>query len=58
MRLRDRHIRVNVVSPGVVPTPGYDSFRFSKEQMAAFLQAESAATPLGRVGRPEDGIGR
>jgi NAD(P)-dependent dehydrogenase (short-subunit alcohol dehydrogenase family) len=52
--LRDRQIRVNVISPGTVPTPGYDSFRLTEEQMAGFLNAQSAATPLGRLGRPEE----
>lgn len=52
--LKGRQIRVNVVSPGTVPTPGYDSFHFTKEQMAGFLQEQSEATPLGRVGRPEE----
>lgn len=52
--LRDREIRVNVISPGTVPTPGYDSFRLTEEQMAGFLSAQSAATPLGRLGRPEE----
>lgn len=52
--LRDRQIRVNVISPGTVPTPGYDSFRLTQEQMAGFLNAQSAATPLGRLGRPEE----
>jgi NAD(P)-dependent dehydrogenase (short-subunit alcohol dehydrogenase family) len=52
--LRDRHIRVNVISPGTVPTPGYDRFHLTEEQMADFLGAQSAATPLGRLGRPEE----
>ena len=54
MDLKDRQIRVNVISPGTVPTPGYDSFRLTEEQMAGFLNAQSAATPLGRLGRPEE----
>jgi NAD(P)-dependent dehydrogenase (short-subunit alcohol dehydrogenase family) len=52
--LKDSQIRVNVVSPGTIPTPGYDSLGLSKEQMAGFLDAQSTATPLGRVGRPEE----
>ncbi len=52
--LRDRGIRVNVVSPGTVPTPAYDSLGLTKEQMAGFLQAQIAATPAGRVGRAEE----
>lgn len=52
--LRDRQIRVNVVSPGTIPTPGYDSFHLTEEEMAAFLRTQSEATPMGRVGRPEE----
>jgi NAD(P)-dependent dehydrogenase (short-subunit alcohol dehydrogenase family) len=52
--LRNRQIRVNVISPGTVPTPGYDSFHLTEEQMAGFLNAQSAVTPLGRLGRPEE----
>ncbi|HLG84599.1 MAG TPA: SDR family oxidoreductase [Bradyrhizobium sp.] len=52
--LRERGIRVNVVSPGTVPTPAYDGLGLTKEQMAGFLQAQTAATPAGRVGRPEE----
>jgi NAD(P)-dependent dehydrogenase (short-subunit alcohol dehydrogenase family) len=52
--LKDRQIRVNVVSPGTIPTPGYDSLGLTKEQMAGFLDAQSKATPLGRVGRPDE----
>ncbi len=51
--LKDRQIRVNVVSPGTVPTPAYDSrLGLTKEQMARFIEAQSVAAPLGRVGRP------
>ena len=45
---------MNVVSPGTVPTPAYDSLGLTKEQMAGFLQAQIAATPAGRVGRAEE----
>lgn len=52
--LKERRIRVNAVSPGTIPTPGYDGLGLTKEQMAGFLDAQSAATPLGRVGMPEE----
>ena len=50
--LRDRKIRVNVVSPGTVPTPAYDNFGMTDEQMAGFLKGHSDVAPVGRVGRP------
>ena len=52
--LKGRGIRVNVVSPGVVPTPAYDTFGMSQEQTAGFLEAMKATIPLGRVGTPEE----
>lgn len=52
--LSSRKIRVNAVSPGSVPTPGYDQLGLNKEQMEAFLQLQSELTPLGRVGTPEE----
>jgi NAD(P)-dependent dehydrogenase (short-subunit alcohol dehydrogenase family) len=52
--LKDRQIRVNVVSPGTVPTPGYDQLGLSKEQMAGFIASQAAVIPLGRVGVPDE----
>jgi NAD(P)-dependent dehydrogenase (short-subunit alcohol dehydrogenase family) len=46
--LKGRNIRVNVVSPGTVVTPGY---KFSDEQINAF---EASAAPLGRTGTPDE----
>jgi NAD(P)-dependent dehydrogenase (short-subunit alcohol dehydrogenase family) len=54
MDLKGRGIRVNVVSPGPVPTPGYNNFGMSKEKMAGFLEAMTATIPLGRVGVPDE----
>jgi NAD(P)-dependent dehydrogenase (short-subunit alcohol dehydrogenase family) len=50
--LRDRKIRVNVVSPGTVPTPAYDKFGMTDDQMADFLKGHSDVAPVGRVGSP------
>ncbi|MDX2168287.1 MAG: SDR family oxidoreductase [Deltaproteobacteria bacterium] len=53
--LRARRIRVNVVSPGTVVTPGYkDSLGLNDEQIRA-MEADAAATaPLGRAGTPDE----
>ncbi len=48
--LRERKIRVNVVSPGLVPTPAYDYLGITEEILAAELHK----IPLGRVGIPDD----
>ena len=52
--LKDRQIRVNVVSPGTVPTPGYDQLGLTKEQMVGFIASQAAVIPLGRVGVPDE----
>ncbi|HEY9661267.1 MAG TPA: SDR family oxidoreductase, partial [Allocoleopsis sp.] len=46
--LKDRQIRVNVVSPGVVPTPSYYRLGLTDEQFPV------SAIPLGRVGTTDD----
>ncbi len=52
--LKGRNIRVNVVSPGVVPTPGYDGFGLTKEQLRGFVDAQVATIPMGRVGTTDE----
>ena len=52
--LKGRGIRVNVVSPGAVPTPAYDTFGMSKEQLEGFVEGMKATVPLGRVGTPDE----
>jgi 3-oxoacyl-[acyl-carrier protein] reductase len=46
-----RKIRVNAVSPGLVATEGVESAGFRGTQ---FEEQAVAATPLGRIGQPED----
>lgn len=55
--LKGRGIRVNAISPGVVPTPGYDLLGLTKEQIQGFVDVQVQTIPLGRVGTPEE-IGR
>ncbi len=53
--LKDRKIRVNVVAPGTVPTPGYKTqLGMTDEQIEQFATQASATTPLGRTGKPEE----
>ena len=52
--LKSRKIRVNVVSPGTVITPGYKNAGLSDEQIVQIEAEAAAATPLGRVGTPEE----
>jgi len=51
VELRPR--RVNAVSPGVIDTPWWDR-RLPEDQKQAAFAKFAAATPAGRVGRPED----
>jgi NAD(P)-dependent dehydrogenase (short-subunit alcohol dehydrogenase family) len=51
--LRERGIRVNVVSPGTVVTPAYKTL-MTDEQIEGFTAQAAATTPLGRVGTPDE----
>lgn len=52
---KGRGIRVNVISPGVVVTPGYQSeLGMTNEQIEAFKAEAAETTPLGRTGTPEE----
>jgi NAD(P)-dependent dehydrogenase (short-subunit alcohol dehydrogenase family) len=49
--LKDRKIRVNAISPGLVPTPGYqNSLGMKQEQVDQFVQGSISGIPLGRPG--------
>lgn len=52
--LKERKIRVNAISPGVVPTPGYNLMGLSEEQVQEFVANQVDTIPLGRVGTPEE----
>jgi NAD(P)-dependent dehydrogenase (short-subunit alcohol dehydrogenase family) len=53
--LKGRNIRVNVVSPGTVVTPGYKTeLGMTDEQITEFVARAAAATPLGRAGTPDE----
>ncbi|HEX8235398.1 MAG TPA: SDR family oxidoreductase [Abditibacteriaceae bacterium] len=53
--LKERHIRVNVVSPGVIITPGYkNELGLSDEQIGQMKEQTAATNPLGRVGTPDE----
>ncbi|HHT7392524.1 SDR family NAD(P)-dependent oxidoreductase [Klebsiella aerogenes] len=53
--LKGRNIRVNTISPGVVPTEGYSNEQnMSDNDIAAYAERVSAEIPAGRVGSTED----
>ena len=53
--LKERKIRVNAISPGVVPTPGYNtSLGMTQEQVDQFVQSSIGNIPLGRPGTTDE----
>jgi NAD(P)-dependent dehydrogenase (short-subunit alcohol dehydrogenase family) len=53
--LKERKIRVNAISPGVVPTPGYNtSLGLTNEQVDQFVQNSLGGIPLGRAGTTDE----
>lgn len=52
--LKDRKIRVNVISPGPIDTPGLSSLARTEEQKNALYQQLASAVPLGRLGKPKE----
>ena len=53
--LKQRRIRVNVVAPGTVVTPGYKTeLGMTDDQIRQFDAQAAAAAPLGRTGTPDE----
>ena len=54
LELAPRRIRVNVISPGPINTPGLDSLTASEEQRRQFKAEIAGRVPLGRLGDPDE----
>src|SRR6478609_10282768 len=52
--LKDRHIRVNGVSPGVTETPGLNELFGGGDQAQGTKDFLAGLIPLGRIGQPEE----
>jgi NAD(P)-dependent dehydrogenase (short-subunit alcohol dehydrogenase family) len=52
--LKDRHIRVNAISPGVTETAGLNDLFGGGEQAQGTKDWLAAQIPAGRIGRPEE----
>jgi NAD(P)-dependent dehydrogenase (short-subunit alcohol dehydrogenase family) len=53
--LKDLKIRVNAISPGVVPTPGYNtSLGMTQDQVDQWVQSAIGHIPLGRPGTTDE----
>jgi NAD(P)-dependent dehydrogenase (short-subunit alcohol dehydrogenase family) len=54
LELKDRRIRVNVLSPGPVNTPILAKLGVAPEARPEFEAQTAQAIPLGRLGRPDE----
>jgi len=52
--LKDRKIRVNVVSPGPIDTPGVDGLVQDEEQAKQLKASLAQQVPLGRIGEADE----
>jgi NAD(P)-dependent dehydrogenase (short-subunit alcohol dehydrogenase family) len=52
--LKDRGIRVNVVSPGPIDTPGLTGLAKTEEERKAIVSQLVSSVPLGRLGQPDE----
>ncbi len=52
--LKERKIRVNVISPGPIDTPGLSGVAPDPAALAAMMAGMAAQVPLGRVGAPDE----
>lgn len=52
--LKDRKIRANVISPGIIDTPIVDAQFPTKEAAEGAKKFFISLTPAGRMGRPEE----
>ena len=52
--LKERGIRVNVISPGPIKTPILEGLAHSEDQKQGIVQTLTSMVPLGRMGRPEE----
>jgi NAD(P)-dependent dehydrogenase (short-subunit alcohol dehydrogenase family) len=52
--LKDRQIRVNVVSPGPIDTPGLSGLAETEEQKKGLYDYLISTVPLGRLGKPDE----
>ncbi|CAF1350084.1 unnamed protein product, partial [Didymodactylos carnosus] len=52
--LKERKIRVNTLSPGAIDTPLLRSLGTSEEENKMFMASWQAATPMNRIGTPDE----
>jgi NAD(P)-dependent dehydrogenase (short-subunit alcohol dehydrogenase family) len=53
--LKDRGIRVNALSPGIIPTPGFHNIGLTTDdRVQEFIDGQASAIPLGRAGTADE----
>jgi NAD(P)-dependent dehydrogenase (short-subunit alcohol dehydrogenase family) len=53
--LKERKIRVNAISPGIIPTPGYNtSLGMTQDEVDQYVQSSLGNIPLGRAGTADE----
>jgi NAD(P)-dependent dehydrogenase (short-subunit alcohol dehydrogenase family) len=52
--LRGKNIRINAISPGVIPTPGHEKTGVGTEALNSFMEHAASITPLARTGTDEE----
>ena len=54
VELKERKIRVNTISPGMIDTPGLNGLAQNQEQIEQFKTSFVSTIPLGRMGSPDE----
>jgi NAD(P)-dependent dehydrogenase (short-subunit alcohol dehydrogenase family) len=49
-----KNIRINAISPGVIPTPGFEKIGVGTEALNSFIEHAKSVTPLARTGTDEE----
>jgi NAD(P)-dependent dehydrogenase (short-subunit alcohol dehydrogenase family) len=52
--LRGQGIRVNAISPGVIPSPAHENAAASRDALNSFMEYAASITPLARTGTDEE----
>jgi NAD(P)-dependent dehydrogenase (short-subunit alcohol dehydrogenase family) len=53
--LKQRKVRVNAISPDIIPTPGYNtSLGMTQDEVDQYLQSSLGDIPLGRPGTADE----
>jgi NAD(P)-dependent dehydrogenase (short-subunit alcohol dehydrogenase family) len=52
--LKDRHIRINTLSPGPIETPIFGKVGLTDAQITDFATAITGLVPLGRIGTADE----